>query len=727
MAKDEQIFDSLFERLKEENKNFPPEELKARLIALGIKDILDGHEVGDFGFPSRYIDHLDESTLALYYFMKRFKREGGSLKVYGIHRLKKGEDKTLASWINEQARLFIELQNMILLLNGQNGKTEIHRIFVLKDVADLAFFNQSAINVISEQVSLEIKIGFLFLNEFDVTKDDISVPWKRILSNSLIIEYEPKDHLDKQKPNFYFLYDIPRGRYNVMRGNNLRNPSPYTQRCLTKWARDAESVTFPGDDLLVSADHLHFYKSLFKEKWSSFKKTLIDFNCVLKMVDQDNAFFNNALLMMCRAFNVYNLKTENVYNTELYIQRVFENVITPDFMRLEKAMSAFDVSKVRQIRAVDSTSVKNTLNVHESEPRYRQWIRLSINRVFKSNAVLERIYIIDDQNPKKDEYPTLIRNLQYYLDYINFEIPELQDISILPDNEEAATDAADDVNQQERRSNLRGRIKIYVTTAQIIEQFADAIIDESAQQLLNEFQSDDINSANWVERLSRLDYLFTEEMIYDFNNPRGDPGELKFEAYLIRKKLNKIRESSEKKDLFNFDNIDYLAESDVIKVLRTYNFALSIDQYFEKYRKVKNENFTRIWSEKPSGDILKSLEKMLFRAPKKLTTDERRELEEYQEKLFSYRMDLENNLYNYLHPWAEFFFDALKVLSIEVDFFVDGKFDITDIEPFNRTDFDMNGLSREISRQAQVEINKVGEMFKERARSLSGQTSEEEK
>src|SRR5205085_4598722 len=104
---------------------------------------------------------------------------------------------------------------------------------------------------------------------------------------------------------------------------------------------------------------------------------------VCKFHEQGDAIFNTATLAMYKAF------TRGKTNIEErdFVYRINDTVITNDLIRLERAIGAFgspaadDDPAGKVIRAIDATSVKNSLKLHESNPTYRHWLRRSLNRV----------------------------------------------------------------------------------------------------------------------------------------------------------------------------------------------------------------------------------------------------------------------------------------------------------------------------------------------------------
>jgi len=689
---DSQItFDSLCKSILIKNEHFPVGKLVNRLVNIGIKDLIDGNKSNSFGLPFKYVDHLDESTLALAYFVNRFRKEGGSLKIHGSHRLQKGEDKTLSPWINERARLFLELQNILFLMNGVDGReVEIKRVFILRDISDVAFFNQSAISVLSEQVSLGIEVGFLFLNDFGESRRD-SAELRHILSSSFTIEYTPAEPLASEtENNFYFQGDTIRER-------SLRNNIPYLRGCLVKWARDWDHANSIENNPDFTPEDLGRHRQLF-QNWKDFDKENFKTEAVLRIFNEnEKRFSNDALLMQFSALHFS--KSSPDYDPKPFIDRIFDNVITRDLVRLEKAMNAFDNDSVKAIRAVDATSVKTTLNLHESDPTYRQWLRRSINRVLTDRSgetTIKRIYIIDDLHEKKNEDATLIRNLQYYLDFLAFEVEEISAVS----SKDGAIDfeiSNDPLPWIEANwNNLRGRIRIFVTTTKNLEKYAKAFRTPESLRALRQFTGKNVSEPTFARDLSHLDYLFTEAMIYDFNNERGDPSELTFDAFLLRKNFDVEKEIDEN---FDFPGMHRLFGSKkYVRLLRIKGFAKAIKDYWDNYSHISKETKDTI----SDGLTREDLDSILSLDP--LTTDIA-ELSRHEQSLTGYRSQYETCLYEFLHPKAKLLFATLEDLSLEINLF-DGFrcTSITEIPPFNQKSFNIETLTAEVGREIEKNI-----------------------
>src|SRR5260370_41135077 len=156
-----------------EPNRFPESKLKNRLLNLGIKEFLEpivmegakgSRALEARGLPFRYLTQWDEAVLAMAHYLSRFRAdEGSELNVYAMHRLSKGEDKTLSDWQTAKAKWYLELQNIILLLGRlSESRSQICRIFAFNKLDDIAFLTQSAVSLLVEQLGTGIKVGFLF-------------------------------------------------------------------------------------------------------------------------------------------------------------------------------------------------------------------------------------------------------------------------------------------------------------------------------------------------------------------------------------------------------------------------------------------------------------------------------------------------------------------------------------------------------------------------------------
>lgn len=658
------VYESIIERMDhtEEDKRFPKLKLKNRLINLGLREFLDGiDQKGDtrraleaYGFPFKFVSQLDEAALALAYYINRFRHSGGTLKVYGLNKLSKGEDKNLGYWQSAKAKLYLELQNLMLLLNGVKDKksgirwhSEVRRIFTFRELADLAFLTQSAASVLSEQLASNVKIGFLFLETF------LNSPPIDPISNALIIEYVPPPPIDPEKHNFYELH--------ALLDPTTMHDLPYQDRCTARW--------FKGrNEAKAAMARLGPLLNLFETRWQDLDDEKHDGITAYKPIGTE--FFNSATVMMHKAlrnsshFPKAEKRAEDV--VDAFINRLNDSVMTNDFVRLERAISAFNSSEA--IDAVDATSVKNSLTLHETDPTYRRWIRTSLNGVVSpgSKKHLRRVYILKDFGRNADrEFDALVRIMQYYLDYFHLNISETNTIVNAHLGEEELKDAAGSVVQPwlvPMWNSTRRRIRVCVTTSTILEEFAYRVLRSEGLEGLDEISSDlTRNLVDAHESLTKVDFLYTPDMIYDFTTERADPGELKFEAFLYRK--NTIMKD-ERKILFEFTGHD--ASLAQLKELQTQHRLSALVRALRQYKDKNETLFTDITDEirKDKPQLTGTLD--TFESNGDFTPDD-------AGNLLEIRHDVEKRFYDHFHPVFFYLCNVLDYLSVEVDFFKDTK------------------------------------------------------
>lgn len=655
---------------------FPKGKLRNRLLNLGLEEFIEGIvSAGDgeaaptaqlavhrWGFPFRFLAQLDEAILVLAHYLNRFKREGGSLKIHGLNLLSKGEHKTLSYWQSEKARLYIEVQNLILLLNGLSEReSSITRVFVFEDIDDLAFLAQPAISVINEQLASNIKIGLLFLNQFK-KDDDIDA-----ISNTLIVEYLPQAPTP-DRHNFYALHSLP--------NNSTMHDLPYQDRCMAKWFKNRAEATASLAYLEPMLDGV-FDTSRWSTKIGSYKHDVTIPGLVRYRNKDEN--FKDAEVMMYQAY-VASALEEQGYPPKAMVGRMCETVITSDMIRLERAISAFSNSKT--IKAVDPTSVKNSIKLHGSEPTYRRWMRTSLNGILRkgSEQRLERIYILDDEKTKasaESEFQAFRRIMQYYFDYCHYDIAEMSEVVHRHLKDENGGRPGGDREEPppwlvEAWTSLRKRLNIYVTTRNVLEQYAPQVMDAIASrapgndsgiymQMLEEITSADyVRPQDAYESLARLDFLFTEDMVYNFTTQRADPGELSFESYLYRGSFNVEKEE---RVLLKFtDRLKLAGSGDVpsrLAELRTPHRLEDLADSVIKYRDAHESLLDA--EQKRHADTLAYIEEQRQKGGAFVDADASRFLE--------VRRDFEHRLFRHFKPMCEHLFDVLKFHSVEVEFF----------------------------------------------------------
>jgi hypothetical protein len=669
-----------------EDQRFPQKKLRNRLINLGLQEFLDGIRVNDslqrffevggqqcysgtalevFGFPFKFTSQWDEATLALGHFLDRFRQEENTkLEVCALHLLSKGEDKTLSDWQSAKAKFYLELQNMILLLNGIGGRqSRVRRIFAFSDIADIAFLTQSAVSLLSEQMAAGIGVGLLFTNTFK--EDGKIVP----ISNALMVSFQPNPSEESDHEfHFYSMYEL----LDDNKGHDL----PYQERCITKWFRDPDHA-FDSHKWIKQLFNLFPQTNWTKaenqwNKWPkpNYKSPTGVYSLEGSDVPTENQIFNSTVVMMARAFAQYGGAPINAFDN-----RINDTVVTGDWIRLQRAISAFDDAASLEIRAVDATSVKNSLTIHESDPTYRHWLRTSLSRVLRSSDEspkrLRRIYILDDSDPKAiREFRTLLREMQYYLDYFHYEIAGMSDLiqadQFQPKNKQGAKTSE---SITERWTKFKDRVYVNVTTTTILAQLASSHVN---RDLLEEIVSSD----SILDPLLNVDFISSsgkeagKGMIYNFLNQRADPGELQFAAFLFRSPFNAVHEE---KIIFGY--LDDLAGD--LRALqlqyRMRSLAKSIRDYEKEYGRILNAQINDYLNDNQS--VIIDLKNVLLEGG---TFDEAK-----RTTFIDIRAAFETALYQYFEKRFSYLYCFLDHYSLKVDFFGSSvKRKIKQIDPF---------------------------------------------
>jgi nucleoside phosphorylase len=637
---------------------FPKGKLRNRLLNLGIDEFIqvDQLAVERYGFPFKFNSQLDEAILALAHFLDRLKKDGGTLDVYSLYKPSEGEDKNLGYWQSAKAKLYIELQNLILLLNAVPGRSaSINRVLTFRSVTDLAFLTPSAIGVLGEQVSARIKLGFLFLDSFE---GDLAV---LPVLNTLLIHFTPRRRDNRH--NFYAQYELTSG--------TLRPELPYQERCVSKWFNKIEDA-FKG----VDGERLRAIKTVFSGDWPSLRDGA--FSQICEFDDDGKDMFNSAAVMLFRGFKHHNLSRSAPLPNKEIIDRINETVSTDELIELERAISAFD-DEESNIYAIDSSSVKKSLKIHEANPTYRQWLRRGLNSVLRAeNKQLRRIYILKDN---EDEYQVFLRAMQYYFDYFHFDIPEMTAI-VHRHRESDYSDEAADARIQEwlrqKWNSLQNRVHVFITTESALREVAALLNKEDVSLKLSQLFS--VQAPVALQKLafylSRLDFLYTEKMFYNFLNERADPSLAKYRSYLFREFSDPSNEEVKQREIADdvFSLFNFASEPDLEELVRAQTlyrmksivktlshlmgtYGSSIRDVFRTHKTRFDEIERRVVANTPDPLDLQDLVQVM--------------------------RDFESALYNYFRPSFEYFYSLLELASIEIEFFRDTKLQsIENIAPF---------------------------------------------
>jgi hypothetical protein len=709
MSNEQPLIIDLLQRVKTiAGKSVPEGKLENRLLNLGLEEFIRNpakeadKTLRKYGFPFKFSGQLDEVILVLAHFLDRFRDEGGTLNVYVLNNLSNGDDASLSYWQSSKAKLYLELQNLILQLDGlkwpetkdlKEGESQctwtsnVTRIFTFRKMVDIAYLTQPAISAMIEQLATGMKIGFLFSETFNPQSHNGYSRRKpgNLFPNSMVVEFIPER--SKRIHDVFILQDQTDSNY-----------LPYQERCKAKWFTNLDKAKREEKTLKA-------FLTLFNaENWKRFWEEESE-SAVCRFEDRGTEYFNQAAVMLYESFTTSKIAKEmrdEEENPDQYIvQKINGSVIPDDFMEIQRTMSVFD--EAEDIWAVDASSTKKSLKVHESSPTYRQWIRKSLNRALNPKQVLKtqgkslnRIYILKDTHDEKDiEFTSLQRILQYYFDYFRYDISEMDSVvrvqptSLAPPPKEPLPWLAD------YWESLKDRVHIHITTSSVLKHVTDHIDPVMLAKILSDvFSPASVSPDDVHSYLIRLDYLFTRKMIYNYRNPRATPTEGREEAFIYRS-AGPDNLAAESNILFKFgEGLNVFTELQkkyrmlsLLKVLEKYE-----DRHFDSCQEFK--------------DVVDEQRPQLEKIKAKLTTDAPIAVGE-SEDLLKIRLNYESTLHWHFKPKFDFLHRLLETFSVEVRFFDDASKElIRDVYPFDKTRT-VTAVSNKIKKVIKTRRNRI--------------------
>ena len=536
-------FDDFFNQVLASNvaDGFRSEILRNRLIRMGFEDIIENRYIQKLGFPCKYNSPLDEAILVTHYFLiMNSLLKGSTIKMYAVHVPTKEEENTLSFWRSAKAGLYLDLHAMVINNNLKyDSNNSISRLFVFRDQAQLAHLEVTGISVILEQQSIGIDTGFVFLSDPHNSSD---LP---LFRGALLICFE-----HAERPQWTLLVDKVHGEH------------PYDNEMACKWfdgeVRNEEIVRCLG-----ASQARRGYLDLFRF-WAGDAEHKTDGLCY--EFEKDPAGFKDLLTANSKRAFVNlpeGVMLQEDYDKYLPIKRVTERLeeLTDTLDRIRKEDESADNLASRSVIAIDATSVKNTLKVHDTDPNYRHWIRNTIQLVIEHpEASLERVYILD-LSEAKNEYEVFQQEVDLYYDYLENKISALSDI--WKPEEMLNEDERRTVELRENQSIFPANIAIYVTSKVAIETFCRdkrlPIVKkkEILKALGQVFVHNNVPTTlkgiteQLIKDLPKVDLLCADGLIYNYKDYRGEPSQTKFFAdRLLAEEVNK-KEFEVKRDAYH--------------------------------------------------------------------------------------------------------------------------------------------------------------------------------
>lgn len=495
--------------------DFRPEILKNRLALMGVKEVFEGDAISELGFPFRYYHPLDEAILMLHYFLTRSNQLPDSyIHINTIHVPTKEEENTLSFWKSPKAGLYLDLHSLIENNNQKRGHHGlIQRLFVFRDNAHLAFLEASGIGVVLEQQSIGIKTGFILTSRQEPQIAGM------IKSGMVLIQlFHPDDALCE--------WAIGIDRVDAAN-------QPYGNHLVCKWHAGRIHNPQVPEDSEVQAN-LKEYLRLFEFEGIPAKRATGNSSYYFA---EDPTEFSELL----RANFQVALRGIGAPEAHaVHYEEQFKVKTVPDTLKqLHEVLTRSKASKV--IKAVDASSVRSTLRIHDADPNYRHWIRSTVNMAIKDPGVsLERVYILD-LNPRKDDYKVFEQELMLYRDFLTNRVSSLYKVwpseEMGGPDEYSPTGSAADADQN--------NIKLYVITKRAIQKYCETLRDAYRDKILSTLKEGGFikteRQASTTGAMTRLittymrelDFLYTEQLLFNYKDYKGEPGQAIYDADLF--------------------------------------------------------------------------------------------------------------------------------------------------------------------------------------------------
>ncbi len=478
-------YKKIVERIEKYKGNFPPGTIENRLKYLGLQDLFSKPKkiINDKGFPFKYNQALDEAILILHYFIiQKHIYKDGKLKLYCIHEPLQEEELTLSFWRSAKAGLFLDCH--ALIKNFYNSSAELKRIFVFRDKAHLTQIEQAAISVLYEQMALGIDIGLLF-------KDKIAENIRPFLKNNILIDFSYKeDSIEKRK-------------IVLLSDNTTKDSFPYQGNDIQcRWM----------DNIGKSQDIKKIIK-LFENVQDTEHFSWIHINEFENFENNGNVIFKlpkDPLSIRSTLEQIYGKLHERNQIFEKYDERL-DKIFDIKGIDIIQCLLKINSVNGEQFHAVDSTSYKSSLERHDTDPMYRNWLRSILKGVLTNGGNLERIYILDTQESNKAliEYNLFVNEIAQYSDYINNYFTELLSLW--------------EINGFILKHNKNKNIKLFVTTTKQLDKlFASSGVANGSGifrypllAIKHEITAD-LNYDSERANLSSLDFLICSSFTFNF-------------------------------------------------------------------------------------------------------------------------------------------------------------------------------------------------------------------
>jgi hypothetical protein len=482
-----------------------------RLKHLGLDKMLfhdDIQDIIDNGFPFKYNSLLDEAILILHYFLKKqCDNPKSEIRIHCVHVPAKEEENSLSFWRSAKAGLYLDLQNIIIL---NNNKNTISRLFVFRNKTQFSQLESTGISVILEQENIKIKTGFIIVEDYSRIH---GIQNLSSLKNILIVELKNGDQTE-----WAILFDSTTSDSVPYRGNDMF--CKFDNKLKFPWGNENFKIG------LKAEINLKQLKVLFEIIDREFTISPLTDSILLSRFPSNLDSFRDLLKK-----NLPRGIEPSKYEESLILTRIPYNI-----QNLSTALARIlnPPVDVDSIFAIDATSVKNTLKIHETDANYRNWIRTTLTFVNTNKGkLLKRIYIIDSEESKRNtEFDCFINEINDYKVFIDKYSPSTEKIWEL---------GFDKLTRKKNESSIQIKILPSGTIEDIIrfiylhdQELYGYIVDDirSIYQAQKNINTDTSYLDGVITKLIKMDYLFTNHIIYNYIDPVGEPSSFYFDAYL---------------------------------------------------------------------------------------------------------------------------------------------------------------------------------------------------
>lgn len=174
------------------------------------------------------------------------------------------------------------------------------------------------------------------------------------------------------------------------------------------------------------------------------------------------------------------------------------------------------IERAKTIRAIDKTSVKRSLTLLRQNPGYQEWQEAQIRAIKRPRASLKRIFILKSEDESKSA--EFRKVLSQYFRHVGRRDDSDDSQMVLPDGVELAHTTEARIEKEIRaQSDLREWEKAFAQLTELIKD-RDQLYSKAGENINDEGEY----LVQKIKAIHVRDFLYTDNMIYDYINPDAD-------------------------------------------------------------------------------------------------------------------------------------------------------------------------------------------------------------